>query len=42
MMKPYIKCKRHEIIGLPSIMLAEREDELLRSEDLMRRLKQNV
>jgi len=41
-MKPYIKCKRHEIIGLPSVMLAERDHELAKSEDLRLHVKSNI
>jgi len=30
-MRPFIKCKRHEIVKIPSIMLAEKDHELEKS-----------
>lgn len=41
-MRPYIECKRHEIIKIPSVTLAEFEKELDKSGDFSRRLKVNI
>lgn len=38
-MRPVIHCKRHEIVKTPSIMLAEFDHELARSEDLTQKIK---
>lgn len=40
--RPYIKCKRHEIIGIPSVTLAESEQELEKSGDFSRKIKENI
>lgn len=41
-MRPFISCKRHDIVKIPSIMLAEYDDELERSEDLRMAVKRNI
>jgi hypothetical protein len=41
-MRPYIKCKRHDIVKIPSIMLAEFDRELDKSEALRQAVKKNV
>jgi hypothetical protein len=41
-MRPYIQCKRHDIVKLPSIMLAEFDNELAKSEDLRMKMKKNI
>lgn len=40
--RPYIRCKRHEIIGTPSVLLAESEQELEKSAELSRKVRENV
>lgn len=41
-MRPLIKCKRHEIIKIPSVMLAEYEHELEKSEELSAKVRANI
>lgn len=41
-MRPVIQCKRHDIIKIPSIMLAEFDHELDKSADLSRKVKANI
>ncbi len=41
-MRPYITCKRHDIVTIPSITLAEFDHELEKSEDLRKKVKQNI
>jgi uncharacterized membrane protein YkoI len=41
-MRPYIQCKRHDIVKLPSIMLAEFDHELERAERLRYAVKNNI
>lgn len=41
-MRPYIKCKRHDIVKIPSVILAEYEHELAKSEKLRMDVKANI
>jgi len=41
-MRPYIQCKRHDIVKIPSIILAEFERELQKSETLRMSVKKNI
>ena len=41
-MRPFISCKRHDIVKIPSIMLAEYDHELARSEELRMSVKRNI
>lgn len=41
-LRPYIKCKRHDIIQIPSVMLAEFENELDRQLDLGDKIRDNI
>jgi len=41
-MRPTIRCKRHEVVKIPSVMLAEYEDELDKSRELGRKIKSNI
>lgn len=38
-MRPFITCKRHDIIKIPSIMLAEFDSELEKSGELSRKVR---
>jgi len=40
--RPYIKCKRHDIVKLPSIMLAEFDHELEKSEEFSQKMRKNI
>ena len=41
-MRPYIRCKRTEIVSLPSIMLAEFDGELEKSQEFSEKMKYNI
>lgn len=41
-MRPTIQCKRHEVVNIPSIMLAEFDSELEKSAEFARRMKYNI
>jgi len=41
-MRPLIQCKRHDIVKLPSIMLAEFDHELARAELFRMNVKKNI
>ena len=41
-MRPYIQCKRHEIVKIPSIMLAEFDQELAKAEHFRMSVKKNI
>jgi hypothetical protein len=41
-LRPHIQCKRHEIVKIPSIMLAEYDDELFKSEKLRDDVRKNI
>jgi hypothetical protein len=41
-MRPLIQCKRHEIVKIPSVMLAEFDHELQRSEMLRESVRKNI
>ena len=41
-MRPMINCKRHDIIKIPSITLAEFDNELDYQEQLRRKIKENI
>ena len=41
-MRPMIHCKRHDIVKLPSIMLAEFDNELAKAEQLRMNMKRNI
>lgn len=41
-MRPVIKCKRHDIIKIPSVMLAEYEHELDKSQELSAKVRMNI
>ena len=41
-MRPMIQCKRHDIVKLPSIMLAEFDHELKRAEFFRMNVKKSI
>lgn len=41
-MRPYIQCKRHDIVHIPSVILAEYDHELEKSEKLRMDVKRNI
>ncbi len=41
-MRPKIKCKRHDIVLTPSVMIAEFEDELEYSASLSEKVRTNL
>lgn len=38
-LRPTIKCKRHDIVSIPSVMIAEFDNELEKSAELSRKVK---
>ena len=41
-MRPLIQCKRHDIVKIPSVILAEFDGELEKSEHLRMAVKRNI
>ena len=41
-MRPQINCKRHDIVKIPSMMTAEKDEELDELSEFKRKIKSNI